>query len=90
MDGTNSLVIYVYYKNQPFVLTQFSSNQKRLEYHITDVSNNRVFVAVSHGKNFVNLYISEMITNREAKFILSLENIMTFFPNNTWEDSWLK
>lgn len=88
-NGTDALELYVSFKNQPFVIAQFPTNLKRTEYHIADVSNDRVFVAVAHSKTSVNLYISKIISDREAKFVLSLENIMTYFPNNTWNNTWL-
>ena len=82
--------LYVSYKSQPFVQAQFDTDLARREYHIADVSFDRVFVAVSHAETLVNLYISELVDHSGAKFILSLPNILTFFPNNTWMDSWLK
>lgn len=69
---------------------EFNTDLPCKNYHIVDVSNNRVFVAVSHNETQVNLYISEIIDQKKVTFALSLEGILTFFPNSTWKDSWLK
>ncbi|XP_016840986.1 sortilin-related receptor, L(DLR class) A repeats-containing-like isoform X2 [Nasonia vitripennis] len=88
-NNTQGLDLFVSYKSQPFVPAQFDTDLGRRDYHVADVSYDRIFVAVSHTETLVNLYISEIIDHRAAKFILSLPNILTFFPNNTWKDSWL-
>ncbi|XP_024940142.1 sortilin-related receptor isoform X2 [Cephus cinctus] len=85
----NNLDLYISYKNQSFVKAEFNSELNRRDYHIADVSHNRVFIAVSHSETIVNLYVSETIDDKTATFTLSLERILTFFPNNTWKDSWL-
>lgn len=82
--------LYVSYKNQPFVLVHFNTELDCRDFHIADVSNNRVFISVSHSETMVNLYVSEIIDHEKAVFTLSLESILTFFPNSTWKDSWLK
>ncbi|XP_023246072.1 sortilin-related receptor isoform X2 [Copidosoma floridanum] len=84
-----SLELYVSYKNQGFVAAEFDSYLERRDYHVADVSFDRIFVAVSHTPTLVNLYVSETVDPRGVKFILSLYNILTFFPNSTWKDSWL-
>lgn len=89
-NNTQGLDLFVSYKSQPFVPAQFDTDLGRRDYHVADVSYDRIFVAVSHTETLVNLYISEMIDHHGAKFILSLPNILTFFPNNTWKDSWLR
>ncbi|XP_014221695.1 sortilin-related receptor-like [Trichogramma pretiosum] len=86
---TQQMDLFISYKSQPFVIAQFDTNLNRRDYHVVDVSYDRVFVSVSHTETMVNLYISEIIDHRGAKFILSLPNIMSFCPNNTWKDSWL-
>ncbi|XP_046815781.1 sortilin-related receptor-like isoform X1 [Vespa crabro] len=87
--SSENLDLYVSYKNQGFVLAQFNTELDRKNYHIADVANNRIFVAVAHSDTMVNLYISEIIDHEKAIFSLSLEGILTFFPNSTWKDSWL-
>ncbi|XP_043466543.1 sortilin-related receptor-like isoform X3 [Leptopilina heterotoma] len=86
---TGNLDLYVSFKNQNFVKAQFDRGLPALDFHIADVSHNRIFVAVSHSDTLVNLYISEVVDNRQASFVLSLEGIFTFFPNSTWTESWL-
>lgn len=78
------------YKNQSFVVAQFNTELDCNDYHIVDVSYNRVFIAVSHSETMVNLYVSEVIDHEKAIFTLSLESVFTFFLNSTWKDSWLK
>ncbi|CAL7939536.1 unnamed protein product [Xylocopa violacea] len=88
-NGTEHLDLYVSYKKFDFVKAEFSTALPIKDYHIVDVSHNRVFVAASHSDTQVNLYISEVINQKRATFTLSLEGILTFFPNSTWKDSWL-
>ncbi|KAK0098602.1 hypothetical protein PV326_006350 [Microctonus aethiopoides] len=85
----DTLDLWISYKNQSFVLAQFNTELDTKNYHIVDVSNDRIFVAVSHSETHINLYVSEVIDDRVARFTLSLEGIMTFFPNITWKNSWL-
>ncbi|KAG5337450.1 SORL protein, partial [Acromyrmex charruanus] len=88
-NGTEHLDLFVSYKNQTFVQAHFNTELDCKEYHIVDVSFNRVFIAVKHGDTMINLYVSEVIDHEKAIFTLSLESILTFFPNSTWKDSWL-
>lgn len=88
-NETESLDLYVSLKNNSFVKAEFDTNLPRKNYHIVDVSHNRVFVTVAHSETHVNLYVSETIDEEKAMFTLSLEGILTFFPNSTWKDSWL-
>lgn len=71
-------------------MAHFNTELDCKDYHIVDVSSNRVFIAVSHSETMVNLYVSEVIDHERAIFTLSLDAILTFFPNSTWKDSWLK
>lgn len=89
-NGTEHLDLFVSYKNFSFVKAEFNTPLPIKNYHVVDVSHNRVFVTASHDETHVNLYISEIIDEKMATFILSLEGIFTFFPNSTWKDSWLK
>ncbi|KAL6422754.1 hypothetical protein ACFW04_010753 [Cataglyphis niger] len=86
---SDHLDLHVSYKNQSFVMAQFNTELDCNDYHIVDVSYNRVFIAVSHSETMVNLYVSEVIDHEKAIFTLSLEGIFTFFLNSTWKDSWL-
>ncbi|KAF7992430.1 hypothetical protein HCN44_001755 [Aphidius gifuensis] len=89
-NTNDNLSLWISYKGQPFIKSQFNTELDRKNYHISDVTNDRIFVAVSHGQNLVNLYVSELIDKLTARFVLSLEGVLTYFPNSTWKDSWLK
>lgn len=79
------------HKNQPFVKAEFENLKGPCKkFHIADVTQSRIFIAVSHNDTYVNLYVSKIINPKVALFTLSLERVMTFFPNSTWRDSWLK
>lgn len=82
--------LYLSYQNFGFRKVEFSTDLPIKDYHIVDVSYNRVFVAASHSETHANLYISEIIDQKTVRFTLSLEGILAFFPNSTWKDSWLK
>lgn len=84
--------LFISAKGKPFVPAKFNtiSGLDRREYHVADVSYDRIFMSVCHKEVLVNLYVSKKITKEEVTFGLSLENIMTFFPNITWKDSWLE
>ncbi|XP_046432202.1 sortilin-related receptor-like isoform X1 [Neodiprion fabricii] len=88
-SADKNLDLFISCKNRPFVKAQFLSELDRKDYHIADVSNNRILVAVSHTEYIVNLYVSEIVDYDSIVFTLSLERILTFFPNSTWKDSWL-
>lgn len=91
LNGTRAnLDLWVSYNNSRFIIAEFNTDLERYDYHIADVSNNRVFVAVAHNETRVNLYVLEGISSDRVTFTLSLESILTFFPNTTWKDSWLK
>jgi hypothetical protein len=82
--------LLVSYKNGPFVSAQFPTELPLLGFHITDVADDQVMVAVSHGPTLAHLYVSEEITSQTVKFMLSLPRILCYFPNSTWKDTWLK
>ena len=46
-------------------------------------------VVVNHGPTLSNLYTSTKITPYEVEFSLSLERVMNFNPEVTWNESWL-
>lgn len=71
-------------------MAHFNTELDCKDYHVVDASSNRVFIAVSHNEITVHLYVSEVIDHEKAVFTLSLSSVLTFFPNNTWKDSWLK
>ncbi|XP_025834721.1 sortilin-related receptor-like isoform X2 [Agrilus planipennis] len=87
----NNLDLYVSYKFGEKKKCVFDSELDRKNYYIADVSNNRTLVAVSHTNTLSHLYVSEELTGKDGKvrFTLSLEEILCYFPNDTWQDSWL-
>ncbi|XP_063978327.1 sortilin-related receptor-like [Diachasmimorpha longicaudata] len=86
---SEDLEFFVSYKDAPFVAAKFNTELDRRSYHIADVSNNRVFVAVSHSPTQSNLYVSDGLGKSMATFFLSLEGVLAFFPNTTWQSTWL-
>lgn len=81
--------LFVSYKRGPFVKAVFPSELDRQDYHIPDVSEGQIFVAVSHTDTLANLYTSQSMDDKNIYFALSLERFFCFFPNFTWKDSWL-
>lgn len=77
------------YKRGPFVKAIFQSELDRQDYHISDVSEGQIFVAVSHTSTLSHLYTSQNMDDKNIFFALSLERILCFFPNSTWTDTWL-
>ncbi|XP_011301031.1 sortilin-related receptor [Fopius arisanus] len=86
---SEDLEFLVSYKDSAFVAAKFNTELDRRDYHIADVSNDRVFVAVSHSSNQSNLYVSEGVDQWTSTFFLSLEGVLAFFPNTTWQSTWL-
>lgn len=86
----NDYDLFVSHKGSQLMHAVFATELNRTEYHIADVTNNRIMVAVSHTEKLSNLYVSEGIGNGQTiQFSLSLENVFCYFPNSTWRDSWL-
>ncbi|XP_046384173.1 sortilin-related receptor-like [Ischnura elegans] len=88
--GEKSLDLYISHKRKPFVKAVFNSETNNLNYHVAEVSDGKVFVAVDHdGNGQVNLYVSDRVTEDSMLFTLSLPKILCFFPHNTWNVTWL-
>ncbi|CAH0560374.1 unnamed protein product [Brassicogethes aeneus] len=83
--------LYVSHKLGGEMQCIFDTDLPIKNYFIVDVTANRAMVAVSHNENLSNLYVSESLVgnNRKIKFTLSLDDVFAFFPNNTWQDTWL-
>nr|XP_018900989.1 PREDICTED: sortilin-related receptor-like isoform X1 [Bemisia tabaci] len=81
-----NLEMFIAYKNSHFMRSIFNSELDRLEYHIADVYEDRVFVAVRHSSTFSHLYVSDRFDSSTGRvqFFLSMERILCFFPNSTW------
>jgi hypothetical protein len=50
----------------------------------------QIMVVVNHNSFLSNLYTSSRITHHEVLFSLSLERVMYYSPNITWDDTWLE
>ncbi|XP_046384462.1 sortilin-related receptor-like isoform X2 [Ischnura elegans] len=88
--GEKNLDLYISHKRKPFVKAVFHSETNNLNYHVAEVSDGQVFVAVDHDSDGqVNLYVSDRVTEHGMLFTLSLPKIFCFFPHSTWKDSWL-
>lgn len=86
----NDYDLFISYKGSELMKAVFASELNRIEYHIADITRNRIMVAVSHTDKISHLYVSEGIGNgKTVHFSLSLENVFCYFPNSTWRDSWL-
>lgn len=88
--------LYISYKFKVRHLCIFDTELDRRSYFIADVTDNRAFVAIGHSDIISHLYVSEDLKDirlnngNNLQFILSLENVLCYFPNNTWIDSWLQ
>lgn len=81
------------YKGGNFVRTRFDTELDRRDYHIADITANRIMVAVAHTRTLSNLYISDVIQSSNedtVSFSLSLERVVAYFPNITWTESLIR
>ncbi|KAF5282013.1 hypothetical protein FQA39_LY00537 [Lamprigera yunnana] len=83
--------LFVSYKFGEKMKCIFDSELDRRAYHIADVTGSRALIAVSHTDTLSHLYVSESLGGKDNKvhFTLSLEAVLCYFPNSTWQDSWL-
>ncbi|XP_045481036.1 sortilin-related receptor-like isoform X2 [Harmonia axyridis] len=89
-EGENgNLDLYVSYKFGTQRKCIFDTQLEKKSYFIVDVTENRALVAVSHGKTISHLYVSDNLDgkNRPVEFVLSLEDVLCYFPNNTWHET---
>ncbi|KAJ8982348.1 hypothetical protein NQ317_013098, partial [Molorchus minor] len=91
-NAKGNLELYVSYKLGKSLLCVFNTVQTFKAYYIVDVTGSRALVVVSHADNASNLYASENLggNNGEVKFTLSLEDVFAYFPNSTWQYTWLQ
>lgn len=84
--------LFIKYRSGPFIKSTFNTDLLRKDYHIADITNNRIMVAVSHSETVCNLYVSDIITEetQSIHFRLSLESIFCYFPNATWKSSLIR
>ncbi|XP_052741999.1 sortilin-related receptor isoform X1 [Bicyclus anynana] len=87
----NSLDLYISHQRGPFFKAQFQTELDLNKFHIADVTDKRIFVSVMHTENLANLYVSEISRNfTQYNFVLSLEQVLCYFPEGNWKDSWLE
>ncbi|XP_047534155.1 sortilin-related receptor-like isoform X1 [Vanessa atalanta] len=87
----NSLDLYISHQRGPFFKAEFQTELDLSKFHIADVTDKRIFVSVMHTENLANLYVSEISRNfTQYNFVLSLEHILSYFPDGNWKDSWLE
>lgn len=81
------------YKGGNFGRTRFDTELDRRDYHIADITANRIMVAVAHTRTLSNLYISDVVQSSIediVSFSLSLERVVAYFPNITWTESLIR
>lgn len=81
--------LYISYRGGDFYKAIFDDEHKNNNFHVVDVSEVRIMVAVAHNETLSNLYISEVVPNSDYMFRLSLERLFCYFPDKTWKSSWL-
>lgn len=91
-SSKGALELYVSYKLGKKVKCVFDTQLEIRSYFIVDVTSNRALVTISHSDTVSHLYVSENLDsgNGIVKFTLSLENVLCYFPNSTWHDTWIQ
>ncbi|XP_076274083.1 sortilin-related receptor-like [Rhynchophorus ferrugineus] len=90
-NSKDGLDLYVSYKLGPQIPCVFNTTLAMQNFFIADVTGNRALVAASHSETSSNLYVSDNLNgvSGEVMFTLSLNDILAFFPNSTWQGTWL-
>ncbi|XP_068629296.1 sortilin-related receptor isoform X1 [Battus philenor] len=87
----NTLDLYISHQRGPFYKAEFQTELDRRKFHIADVTDKRIFISVMHTENLANLYVSEINSDfTQYNFVLSLEQVLCYFPQGNWKDSWLE
>lgn len=87
----NTLHLYISHQRGPFYKAEFQTELNLKKFHIADVTDKRIFVSVMHSDSLADLYVSEISNNfTQYNFVLSLEQILCYFPDANWKDSWLE
>jgi len=83
--------LYVGKHDQRMVIAEFpDANPNFLSYYVAEVTEEgSVMVIASHNTTYSNLYISDVVSESEVKFSLSLERIMYYAHKSTWKNSWI-
>ena len=88
-DG--DLDLLVSHKRGPFHTAQFPSRLRRRDFHIADISDGQLMVCVNHDAMLTNVYLSNVPDGRQGvRFSLSLERVLYFYPEGTFQDPWLR
>lgn len=91
LKDQNTLDLYISHQRGPFYKAEFQTELDLKKFHIADVTDKRIFVSVMHTENLANLYVSEINNNfTQYNFVLSLEQVLCYFPDGNWKDSWLE
>ncbi|CAB3247192.1 unnamed protein product [Arctia plantaginis] len=87
----NTLHLYISHQRGPFYKAEFQTELDLRKFHIADVTDQRIFVSVMHTESLADLYVSEISNNyTQYNFVISLEQILCYFPDSNWKDSWLE
>ncbi|KAL4715818.1 hypothetical protein ACJJTC_006397 [Scirpophaga incertulas] len=87
----NTLHLYISHQRGPFYRADFQTELDLRKFHISDVTDKRIFVSVLHTDSLANLFVSEINNNfSQYNFVLSLEQILCYFPEGNWKDSFLE
>ncbi|XP_073946301.1 sortilin-related receptor-like isoform X2 [Choristoneura fumiferana] len=87
----NTLDLYISHQKGPFYKAEFETELDMKKFHIADVTDKRIFVSVMHTEILADLYVSEISNNyTRYNFMLSMEQILCYFPDGNWKDTWLE
>lgn len=91
-SSKGALELYVSYKVGRKIKCVFDTQLEIKSFFIVDVTSNRALVAISHQDTVSHLYVSENLDTDSniVRFTLSLEDVLCFFPNSTWQDTWIQ
>lgn len=84
--------MYFSYKLKNKLRCIFNSELDAKSYYVVDVSANRALVVVSHTDTLSHLYVSDDLNGEDGHvhFTLSLEAVFSYFPNSTWNESFIQ
>ncbi|XP_050528252.1 sortilin-related receptor-like isoform X2 [Daktulosphaira vitifoliae] len=85
----NNLDLLISYKGGNLIRARFDTELDKQDYLVTDITSNRIMVAVAHTRTLSNLYVSDVFQSDKdtITFSLSLERVVAYFPNVTWTES---
>lgn len=61
----------------------FGDGLPNKDFHVADITENRILVAVGHSSTLCNLHVSNIINEKTQKleFTLALDRIFCYFPS---------